>query len=58
MDGKHEAKFDWGRHRVFDKMTCQILLEKCKDEQMATIIDVVKARKTRPRPTPLNTIAA
>jgi len=51
-------EFEWARHRVYDKLACVILFEKCQDGGKAKVTDVVKAKKFRGRPNPLNTIEA
>ncbi|CDW85516.1 dna topoisomerase [Stylonychia lemnae] len=57
-DKQEEVKFSWSRDRIFDKLTCLILHEKCLDHGRAKIIDINKNRRTRGRPVPLNTIEA
>jgi DNA topoisomerase-3 len=53
-----EFKFEWLRERVFDKLTCLVLYERCMDSGKAKVIDVVKTKRYRQRPHPLNTIEA
>ncbi len=53
-----EFKFEWLRERVFDKLTCLTLYERCLDSGKAKVIDVVKTKRYRQRPLPLNTIEA
>jgi len=55
---KEEVKFEWARHRIFDKLVGLVLYEKCLDAQQAKVIDVQTNRRTRYRPQPLNTIEA
>ena len=51
-------KFEWMRQRVFDKLTCLVIYERCLDAGNAKVIDVVKSKRYRQRPNPLNTIEA
>lgn len=53
-----EFKFEWTRQRVFDKLACLVIYEKCMDAGKARVLDVVKTRRYRQRPNPLNTIEA
>ena len=39
-------------------MTCLILYERCADSGKAKVVDVVKTKRYRQRPNPLNTIEA
>ena len=52
------VKFGWDRGRVFDKLTCLILMEKCQEVTHAKIVSVVKKPKTKGRPIPLNSVEA
>ena len=51
-------KLEWNRQRVFDKLTCLVMYEKCLDSGKAKVVDVVKSKRYRQRPNPLNTIEA
>jgi DNA topoisomerase III len=43
---------------VFDKLTCLVMYERCQDSGKAKVVDVVKSKRYRQRPNPLNTIEA
>lgn len=59
VNGKNEeVKFDWQRLRVYDKLTCLVLYERCLDSVKAKVVDIQKNRRFRYRPRPLNTIEA
>ena len=58
LEAPGEFKFEWLRERVFDKLTCLVLYERCLDSGKAKVIDVIKTKRYRQRPHPLNTIEA
>lgn len=39
---KEHAKFEWDRNRVFDKLTCLALLEKCQESKIAKVTYINK----------------
>ena len=45
-----EIKFEWDRSRVYDKMACLVLYEKCIDAARARVADIQKNRRLRYRP--------
>ena len=57
-DTDSNFKLEWNRQRVFDKLTCLVMYEKCLDSGKAKVVDVVKSKRYRQRPNPLNTIEA
>lgn len=38
--GKEAARFEWVRHRVFDKLVCLVFFEKCLDAGKAVVQSV------------------
>lgn len=49
-------EFQWQRVRLFKKLYCKALMDMCVENSQATITDVSSKRKTKWRPTPLNTV--
>jgi DNA topoisomerase-3 len=45
-----KTKFEWSRHRVYDKLVCLCLLEDCTDNGRAVVDSVDEQRRTRLRP--------
>ncbi|CAH2001979.1 unnamed protein product [Acanthoscelides obtectus] len=48
--------FNWKRERLFDKNTCQAILDICKENPQATVENVESREKSKWRPTPLDTV--
>ena len=59
-DGKNErVGFQWARHRIFDKLVCLVIYERCLGTEASTqakVTDVAMKQRIRYRPQPLNTI--
>ena len=56
-DGKScSVTFNWKRKRIFDKIICLTLYERCLQYTDACITKATKERTTKIRPEPLNTI--
>ena len=56
-DGKScSVTFNWKRKRIFDKIICLTLYERCLQHTDACITKATKERTTKIRPEPLNTI--
>jgi DNA topoisomerase III len=53
---KKICKFEWERNRIFDELLAIVLYENCIEAGRAEVIKVDKHKRTRRRPTPLNTI--
>lgn len=51
-----EVDFEWKRHRLFDKLACEVLYDKCKESSAAKIEKVEKKPKLKWRPKPLDTV--
>lgn len=49
-------EFQWQRVRLFKESFCKALLDMCMENSKATIIDVSSKRKSKWRPTPMNTV--
>ncbi|VEN43554.1 unnamed protein product [Callosobruchus maculatus] len=48
--------FNWKRERLFDKNTCEAILDICKENPQATVENVESREKSKWRPTPLDTV--
>jgi DNA topoisomerase III len=51
------CKFTWHRGRLFDRLACIVLYERCLEQPQATVVDVQKKRKSKWKPLPLTTVA-
>ncbi|XP_071943827.1 DNA topoisomerase 3-alpha-like [Antedon mediterranea] len=51
-----KVEFNWKRHRLFDRLACQVLFEVCVENPLAKVIDVRSRDKSKWRPTPMNTV--
>ncbi|XP_050542923.1 DNA topoisomerase 3-alpha [Daktulosphaira vitifoliae] len=54
--GEVDIEYAWHRVRLFDELFCKVLFERCLENQMAHILNVIKKPKSKWRPVPLDTI--
>ncbi|KAL1494433.1 hypothetical protein ABEB36_010032 [Hypothenemus hampei] len=50
------TEFAWKRERLFDKNSCQAILDHCKENPLATVESVESKPKSKWRPLPLDTV--
>lgn len=50
--------FLWKRDRLFDKNSCEAILDICKENPQATVERVESKEKSKWRPLPLNTVVS
>ncbi|XP_066252718.1 DNA topoisomerase 3-alpha isoform X1 [Euwallacea similis] len=48
--------FSWKRDRLFDKNSCEAILDHCKENSLATVENVESKPKSKWRPLPLDTV--
>lgn len=48
--------FTWKRDRLFDKNSCEAILDHCKENPLATVESVDSKPKSKWRPLPLDTV--
>ncbi|XP_038064080.1 DNA topoisomerase 3-alpha-like [Patiria miniata] len=51
-----KVEFNWKRHRLFHRLACEVLLQVCLDDPMATVTDVSSRSKSKWRPLPMDTV--
>lgn len=54
--GSGRTSFTWSRVRLFDRLVCAILMERCVVEAKALVKRVIKKPKSKLRPLPLRTV--
>lgn len=52
------VEFRWNRIRLFEELPCQIFLDMCQENPIATVIKVTSKPKSKWRPLPLDTIVS
>ncbi|PIK49098.1 putative DNA topoisomerase 3-alpha [Apostichopus japonicus] len=50
------TEFNWNRQRLFNKLACEVLLQICVEQPLATVTDVRSKHKSKWRPQPLDTV--
>jgi len=53
---KFNANFTWKRNRIFDKIICFVIYQRCLEHSQAEVVKSQKEKKLKFRPQPLNTI--
>lgn len=51
-----QTRYSWARNRLFDRMSCAILFDKCSASSEATITSIKTAPTSKWRPLPLTTV--
>ncbi|XP_022093607.1 DNA topoisomerase 3-alpha-like [Acanthaster planci] len=51
-----KVDFNWKRHRLFHRLACEVLLQVCLEDPMATVTDVSSRSKSKWRPLPMDTV--
>lgn len=54
--GKYNVTFNWKRKRIFDKVICFVIYQRCLENPQAKIVKAQKEKALKYRPQPLNTI--
>ncbi|XP_033096293.1 DNA topoisomerase 3-alpha-like [Anneissia japonica] len=54
--GDDTVEFNWRRHRLFDRLACQVILEVCIESPLAKVVDVRSRDKSKWRPQPMDTV--
>lgn len=52
------TEFFWKRNRLFDKNSCEAVLDICKENPQATVESVESREKSKWRPLPLDTVVS
>ncbi|GFO25569.1 DNA topoisomerase [Plakobranchus ocellatus] len=51
-----QAEFSWKRNRLFNFLACEVLYNQCKENPLATVVDVKSKSKNKWRPQALDTV--
>lgn len=52
------TEFSWKRDRLFDKNSCEAILDHCKENSLARVESVESKPKNKWRPLPLDTVVS